>query len=882
MRAILFRLVMVARRLLVRLHRAEHAHELSDEMAFHVELLTRDGIARGLNPEEARAAALRRFGNRTTLAERAHDLWSFGWLDDLLRDVKIRFRGFRRTPTFTVTAVLILGLGIGMATAMFTAYHAVLLRPLPVQDQDRVVVLRTLDHGGSEVDMFPSDVKQLGTEIRTLRGVASVVHWGAPVSPLMDGGQSIALNQARVSGNFFDVLGTRPVLGRLLRPKDDVLGANHVMVLSYRAWQDQFGGDPSIVGHRLTDPDTQWDYTIVGVAPAGLDYPAGVGYWIPSTPLGFAGVDVVARLAPGATLAAARAEFFSIIKRLEHQDSATAGVAAGADIHTLPQMMLGEVRPMLVALSAAVVLLLVIACVNVGNLLLLRAGAREREVAVRRALGASHGAILRQLLIEHGMLAIGGGVLGLLCAEALLRVLVALAPPVLPRVDVIGLAGMPVGVAVVVTAFAVLLFGAMPAMLGIRRNIAPTLRLDARSGRSTTSRRHVRQGLVASQVALAVILLAGAGLLARTLGRLERQPLGYRTDHLSILQLAIPFNKYDSVAKKIALLDQVYARVGALRGISGVTPVMLPPFQGPNVWAMKPQIEGWSQSQNEINPAAPVEIGNADYFHVFGIPILRGRGFAETDREDAPQVAVVSEAFAHRYWPGEDPIGKHFRNGYDPGSHWATVVGIAGDIHYRSLRNANPSIYLPWRQLAPDGTWVHFAVRTTGDLGSVLPAVRREIQTIDPAVSLWRVRTMDEMLDGPLAEPRLSAELLSAFGLIALLLSALGLYGIMDATVQEQTREMGIRLALGATPNHLRRGVIRRALVVTVFGAVFGLGAALVSSRLLANLLFEVSPSDPVTLVSVALMLVVVGVVAAYLPARRATRVDPAQVLRAE
>ena len=517
---------------------------------------------------------------------------------------------------------------------------------------------------------------------------------------------------------------------------------------------------------------------------------------------------------------------------------------------------------------------------NVGNLLLLlRASLRAPEIVIRRALGASSRQIGHLLVAESALLATAGGALGLVCAGGLLHILLAFAPAQVPRTDVIRLAGTPVDVAAGVTLLAVMLFGVLPALLAARGDLAFLLRIDSRSGTETRRRRRFRQSLVASQVALAVVMLAGAGLLVRSLQHLERLDLGYDADHLSIVELAVPFAKYDSDQKIFAMFDDLYGRLRAVPGVTALTPLLYAPFLGANLMQVTPVLDGQSEAAVDVNPPVPLEGGGIEYFRTFGIPILRGRGFLPSDRESAPKIVVVSEAVARRLWPGQDPVGKRFRFlGGDPGD-WRTVVGVAGDVRFRRLKEATPTIYLPWHQLITFGT---FAVRTRDALGSVLPAVRRTVREFDPQIDVWDARTMDDYLAKPLAQPRLSTLLLSVFGLVGLLLAAIGLYGIVASTVQERTRELGVRVALGATPGRLRRDVLAAALGVTSVGAVVGLAAALVSSRLLTALLFQVSPTDPITLAGVCVLLLGVGVGAAYLPARRAMRIDPAQALRAE
>ena len=876
--AILFRIVALLRRLYARFGRTGRARASSEEMAFHVEMLTRDGIALGMSPEAARNAALRKFGNRTLLSEETHDMLNLRLVNDLLRNVKIALRSFRRMPTFAVTAVLILGIGIGMATAMFTVFHAVVLQRLPVREPDRIVTLWTYRDPTVELPLTSPEVDALRRESRTMLDIAGTVHYGAATASVTEGDRQITLKEAAVTANFFDVLGVHPMLGRLLRPEDRD-ATSHVAVLSYRAWQQQFGGDPQVVGRRFTATEDQRAVTIIGVAPPGLDEPTGVDCWIATGPGSLPGVgfDVIGRLAPGATPEAARSEFLSLVQRLDRQQQVPLHFA-GAGVRTLSQAVLGNAKPILIALTTAVALLLLIACVNVGNLLLLRVTLRTREILIRRALGASASQIARLLLVEGVLLGLAGGMLGLVSAEVLLRILLASAPSELPRIDLISLAGTPVGVAAGVTLLAVLLFAVLPALAAARGNLASALRVDSRSGRETQQRRRVRQSLAMSQVALAVILLAGAGLLVRSLARLERVDLGYDTNHLSIIELAIPLTNYKSSAEFQAMYEELNSRLRAVPSVTAETPVLLPPFLGANVWAARPMLEGQSESEAIANPFVPIESGGSEYFRTFGIPILHGRAFTDGDRENSPKVAVVSESMAQRFWSGRDPTGKRFRlAGTDTATR--TVVGVAGDIRFRSLQQATPTIFLPWRQSFTVGV---VAVRTRGSLAAVLPTIRRTVTDFDPRFGIGRAATMDDYLAGPLAQPRLSTLLLSSFGLVALLLAAIGLYGLMASAVREQRRDMGIRLALGATPDHLRRQVINNALVITAAGAIIGLGAALVSSRLLTSLLFEISPNDPVTLVGVALLLIVVGVVAAYLPAQRATRVDPAQVLRTE
>jgi len=557
----------------------------------------------------------------------------------------------------------------------------------------------------------------------------------------------------------------------------------------------------------------------------------------------------------------------------------------GAHAATFAETVLGNVRPVLALLSAAVGLLLLIACLNVGNLLLLRASSRAREIAIRRALGAAYGDILRQLLAEAASLALAGGLLGLGLSFALLRALVLFAPRGLPRLDDLRLSGAPVLVAIAVSSIAVLLFGVAPALFAAGSNLSSPLRLDARSGSETRRRRAVRQGLVASQVALAMIMLGGAALLARSLERLENQDTGYVSDHVSVFYYTWNARKYDSASKMVDVAARVSRRLEAIPGVIAVTPLVVPPMMGNSVWQVRFDLEGQSASDAAGNPAVPVEIPGPGYFKTFGIAVVRGRAFDDNDRATAPLVAMVSQSAARKLWPRQDPIGKKIRvPGATPdalvgGNGWRTVVGVAHDANLRTIREPAAMVYLP----SPQGYWQgSVAIRSSVSLAALIPALRRAGHDIDSDLELWDPKTMDQVLAGPLAEPRLGTLLMSSFGLVALLLAAIGLYGVMASLVRDQTREIGIRIALGATSARVRGDVLRRAGIVVGVGATVGLAAAFATSRLFTTLLFQVSPADPIALGGACFVLLAVGALAAYLPARRATRIDPVQALRAD
>ncbi|HTJ22814.1 MAG TPA: FtsX-like permease family protein, partial [Gemmatimonadaceae bacterium] len=616
----------------------------------------------------------------------------------------------------------------------------------------------------------------------------------------------------------------------------------------------------------------------------GLEYPAGTEAWRPLPPEFTLQVDILGRLAPGATSETARSDLYALTQRANpfaHDANGTFRPnIAGVDARAFTVELLGNARPALMILTVAVGLLLLIACVNVGNLILVRSAGRMRELAVRRAVGATYADLARQLLVENAILGIGGGVAGFVCADCLLALLLHFAPPQLPRTDVLGAAGMPLGAAIGITMLAVLVIGLLPSMSAARVDPNASLRSDARAGSEAVARRRVRRWLVSSQVALALVMIAGAALLARSLERLQQIDLGYMPEHLSLLSLTGSKSVFPSEERANQVLEELMQRVRAVPGVTALTPVESPPFKGQSFFITKIARAEQSAAEGQSNPYIPFEIGGPDYFRTFQIPIVRGRGFLDSDRKGAPLVVVVSEELARRLWPGQDAVGKQLRYVYDTTGTLVTVVGVAHDTRFRALRDVAPVIYQPWRQQEYLAWWGLLAVRTSGELGATMPSIRRAVHDYNPGLTVVRGETMDQLIAGPLAQPRLSTLLLSAFGVVALMLAAIGLYGVMSSAVRQQTREIGIRVALGATPGRVRRLVLSDAAAVLGVGALIGLGVALLSTRLLSSQLFGISPTDPLSLAGACAVLLAVGLCAAYVPARWATKIDPARALR--
>jgi predicted permease len=809
-------------------------------------------------------------------------------LDTLFRDVRYAVRSLRRTLGFTVATVAILALGIGMSTAMFTVFKTVLVDRLPITAQERVVIMHPLDKSGRHLDVPESYLPEIARSSSLFRGLTGVYHLVRP-QPFMNGSDVVVLDLAGASANYFDLLGTRPALGRLLRVEDGQAGAPPVFVLSYTAWRRTFGGDPSVIGRSLVIPSTQQRVRVVGVAPPGFAYPSNADAWVAMPPASSsAQVDIIARLAPNASINAARDAVFALTQRLNPflRDSTIPTPAnfqiSGVTAQSFTDTVLGGSRPAIVALTIAVALLLVIACINIGNLSLVRLLGRTREIAVRRAVGARSGDIVRLFAVENALLGTLGGALGLLTAVAALGLVGAAAPPQVPRIDALGSMVAPLVAAAGITLFALLVFGVLPSFVASRIQSYTVLRSDSRSGTEGRSLRRARQWLVAVQIALAIIVLNGAGLLVRTLAHLESADLGYHADHLAILGFTATRDALPDSVTRVEVGEQLFRHLAATPGVVSVTPMLSEPFIGQSLFILKLAPADQPAAERAQHPFVPFEFVGPDYFRTLAIPILRGRSFSASDRPGAERVVVVNETLARHLWPNEDPIGKRLVQvtGH-VGDAAFTVVGIASDTRFRELKNVGPVAYFAWDQVGAD--FPDFvAVRTTRPLATVLPALRSASHDVNPAIVLWKAQTMDQLLDAPLAQPRLSALLLSGFSLVALLLSAIGLYGVMSAGVRRQTHEIGVRMALGALPSVIRRLVFRQVSGLVGVGVIAGLAGALAVSRTLRSLLFEVSPVDPLTLAGVCVVLLAVATLAGYIPARRAARIDPVAALRAE
>jgi predicted permease len=801
-------------------------------------------------------------------------------------DLRFAVRTLRRAPGWVAGVVLTLGLGIGLATAVFTIADALLLRPLPVRQQDRVVVLWGMTRDG-RTDHFPlllADAKEFQRRAQTLERVEFFSYGGALAVDVDLGGGIARIRRSLVSGGYFDLLGTRPLLGRALRPNDDVTGAAPVAVLSYAGWQRFFGGASNVVGRQLKLHELGVTYSVVGVMPLGLDYPRGVDFWaavIPSSgPLGdqpiYAELNLIARLRPSSSLGDARSELTSFFERRETASSRwhLRGVA-----RQLTEDVVGNVGPAVVAFAAAAGLLLLITCINVSNLLIVRGRGRAGEIAIRAALGAARGRIIVQLLIESALLAAAGALVGVAFAAAAVRAFVALAPAGTPRVDEIQVTASVIVGAIAIAALATLFFALAPTLVTSRAELQASLRVGSRQ--SGPSRRGWlgTEAMVAGQVALAVVVLAAAGLLVRSLVRLEQIDLAFDPSRVLVAELTVAHSSDIGDARKAdAMVSELLPRLEALPGVRSAAPMLTPPFaEVGGVFGRMPA-EGQTPNEDAANPVMDFEVVTPGFFQTLGISLVRGRLITDADRQGTLPVVVIGESVARHYWPEADPLGHRLEQGKD----LYTVVGVVRDSHYRNLRDPRPAIYLPLRQSPFPVSPLTLVIATGASPADLAPAIRRAVSEAGLGMSVVSAIPLETYVAGPLSLPRLDALLLALFAGAAVSLAAVGLFGVMAAAVRQRTREIGVRIALGATPARVSGLVMGRALAIAAVGAVVGLLAALASTRALQSLLYAVSPTDPLTLAVVLLLLLLVALIAAYLPARRAQRVDPIVALRAE
>src|SRR5262245_14351362 len=874
------------------LRKSEMERELDEELRYHVEQQTDQNIRLGMSPEEARQSALKSFGGVEQAKERSRDARGVRWIEDLWQDLRYGARMLVKNTGFTLVAALTLALGIGANTAIFSVVNGVLLRPLPYKDPQRLVIVFGTRPQNPEFPVMPGDFIDLRSQNQSFEHVAAF----CPQSlNLTGGGRPEVISAVNASANLFALLGVEVMHGRAFLPEEEQPGNHRVVILSHRLWQRRFGSDLKIVGRTITLNDEP--YAIIGVAPPGFQFPRKgdwqAGVWFRPevdiyTPLALTpaqinnrrgpSLAVIARLKPQFSVEQAQAEMTGIAERLRQQFPDT-NRDRGIRLVTLHQQIVGRVKLALLVLLSAVGFVLMIGCANVANLLLARAAARQKEIAIRTALGAGRWRVIRQLLTERALLGLLSGSVALLMALWGVDLLQKIIPDDLPCADQIGIDGRVFGFTLLISLVAGALFGLFPALQASRVSLNEALKEGGR-GSGGAGHNHFRNLLVVSEVALALTLLVGAGLMLRSFIRLMSVDPGLDARNVLALEIRLPQSRY-APPQQAVFFQRLLERLRALPGVQAASAVYpLPLSRAEDTIGFR--IEGRPPSESgEWPPAGPRCVG-AEYFKVLNIQLRKGRVFTESDGANAAPVVIVNEELARQYFPNQDPIGGRLAlNCCDGRLTWREIVGVVGDVRHVGLdRELRPEIYFPFMQLPLSSLTV--ITRTSGDPLGFVAAARDQVQEIDKDQPITNIRTMEEVLARSISQQRFNLSLLAAFAGLALSLAAIGIYGVMSYLVTQRSHEIGVRMALGAQTGDVIRLVIKQGMALTFAGVSIGLIIAFGLTRLLRNLLFDVSVTDPLTYFVIALLLALVALLACYLPARRATKVDPLVALRCD
>jgi len=862
--------------------------ELDEDIREHIARETQDNIERGMSPEDARHAAMRKFGNVTQVMEETREVWSVVWLNQLLADIRFGLRMLRKNPGFTAVAVLTLALGIGANAAVFSVVYAVLLRPLPYKDPSSLIVLNeTTPMVGTVSVSYPNfldwrDQSHTFSEMAAVRGVGFNLA-GVTQPENISGGA--------VSPNFLSMLGVRPFLGRDFDASEEKAGTPPVILLSYSLWQSHFGGDPNIVGRTIKLDDRS--FTIVGVLPSNYrsldktDVMLPIGVWATDNSedakeRGSRGdLGVIGRLATGVSLTKARAEMEGIAARLATEYPAS-NDRFGVALQPIRDAFVSDIRPAILVLFGAVMFVLLIACANVANLFLVRGASRTKEVALRIALGASRGRIISQMLTESFVLAVLGGVLGLALAVAGIGGMSRLIPADMLSGATVNLNGAVLLFAACVVALASFIFGLAPALHSTKPDVQSELKEGGRSGSAGAGQSQLRAALATAEISLALILLVGAGLMMKSLYRLLAVDPGFRPDRVLKLEMDLRTQQYSKDPAVLNFWQQVLEKVRVLPGVEAAavgTAVPLTDSHGRADVTM----EGMTAPAPGNYPHPDVHIISPGFVETLGIPLLRGRTFTDADDEKAPLVGMINAMTAKRFFPKEDPIGKRFMFGHpstDP-PKWYTIVGVVGDTRLYGLANpARLEVYVPFRQ--NPRSYMALVVKSGADPAALTSAIREAVQSIDKDQPLFAISTMKELVSNSVATRRMTLVLLGLFSGLALVLGAIGIYGVISYSVAQRTHEIGIRMALGAPRRDVFRLVIGQGLKLAGIGIAIGIAGALGLARLMSSLLYGISTTDLETFTCVSILLALVALLACYVPARRAMRVDPTVALRYE
>ena len=859
--------------------------EVDSELAFHLEMRVLELVEQGMSPHDARAAALTRFGDLDRITEacrdigrrRNEDMRRAEWLAELRHDLRYAVRGLRASPGFTAVALLTLAMGIGASTTIFSVANAVLLRPFPYHEPDRIVRLYATNPTTETFAISEPDYLDWRERVR---GLSELAAFTAENLSLLGDGDPEELGAIAATPSLFPLLGVRPLMGRVFGEEEATPGAPaRVVVLSNALWRTRFGADPRVVGRTLNLSGTS--YEVIGVMPPEFGFPGNPALWEPlapsatlsrgETPRGDRRLGVLGRLAPNVTIARALDEMRSIARDLARQYPET-NREWGANVTTLQGWLIGdELRTRVRVLLVAVGLLLAMGCVNVANLLLARATARQREMSVRAALGAGRGRLVRQLLTESLVLAAIGAALGVALTVTIVPALRDVGATAIPRLDELAVDWRVVAFGVMASVVTGILFGIAPALQASRANLNDVLR----SGGRVAAAGRLRNILIVVSVAMALVLLVGAGLVGKSFERLMGVDYGFRTEGVFTASLTVDNERYRERAKRAAFYAEAARRLAATPGIRAVGFTNIAPFSGGST-AIPFTVVG-------RQPASPGEYLSANwrsvtpgYFAALGVPLEKGRLIAETDGEQAPRVVVITETMARRIWPGVDPVGQQIEVGGPP--TW-TVIGVVGDIRDQVLQQEpEPMMYLSFQQVSWDTMWL--LVRGTGDPMDLAPVVRREIHAIDPLLPVANEQPLARLVSQIAAAPRFTALIFGLFASAALVLAVVGVYGLVAYGVTQRTREIGVRLALGATPSRILGGVVRHGVGLAGFGIAVGLWAAYALSRFVRGILYDVAATDTVTYVAVAALLIACAAAASILPARRAARLDAVRALR--
>ncbi|HEY6305333.1 MAG TPA: ABC transporter permease [Candidatus Angelobacter sp.] len=857
--------------------RSHAGARLDDELYFHIERQIAENVAAGMNAEEARYSALRSFGNPVLLREQTRATWSWNWLESVVQDVRYGLRGLRKSPGFTTVAMLTLTLGIGASTAIFSIVNTVLLRPLPFRDPSRLVRIRTVSSRWPEMVMGQTftDLRDIEAQSHSFETIATFL---PQPRTLTGSGYPEQLATADVSSGFLTLFGYHPALGRDFLPQDEQRQNGDVVLLSYGLWQRKFSGDPNIVGKAVTLD--QQPFTVAGVVPPSFVYAAKwdalVAQTVPPEQLkrGMGNYPTLAKLRPGISLFQAQADLDRIAAGIVRQYPV---MEEGLSFRLEPLQKAASRRPELLALLGAVGFLLLIACANVSNLVLSRGLRRQREIAVRAALGASRRRIVRQLLIESFLLALAGGMAGAAFAAAGVQLFRILAPANFPRLEELRAEPALMVIAFILSALAGILFGLAPAMSTVRANLNPAIR-DSSAATSTPARMlSLRNILVVTEVALALVLLTGSGLMVQSMVRLLSVDTGLRTDRVLTGEVTLPNARYGSKDAQRIFVQRLLESLQSQSQFSGVALSNIPILSGlQGMITFDPSSMGINEEKTSFE-AITVTPG---FFETLGIRLQRGRVFSEHDVKGSSPVIIINDSVARRFFPGQDPIGRMLKFGPDPEDQFQ-IVGMVADTRDTSL-DAGLRTQVYFSLLQEPSPYVQVLVRSSLDPATAISSLQRVVGSVDKNLPIRKARTLEEIISESVAQPRFRTWLLSIFAIAGLTLTLIGIYGVISYSVGQRTRELGIRMALGAQSGSLLGLVLRQAVVLAVTGAVCGVIGSVLLMRLLASQLFEIKPGDPVTLIGAALLMVIVALAASWIPARRATKVDPMIALRHE